>query len=132
MEACWTVVNWQLQRHEVEERLRDICVTLPEVHEDPAWNGRGWLVRRNHFCQVFTIDDGETQKGIMIFRSEPPELDVLVNAGHPFFKPRWGKRAVGMVFDDNLDWDEVIELITDSYCIQAPRKLAALVSPPTN
>jgi hypothetical protein len=123
-------VNWELERRVVEERLRDICVAFPEVHEGPAWNGRAWLIRRNHFCQVFTIDDGETHKGIMIFRSEPPALDVLVNTGHPFFKPRWGKRAAGMVFDDDLNWDEVAELITDSYCIQAPKRFAALINPP--
>lgn len=124
-------MNWDFERQVVEERWANICVALPEVHEGPAWNGRGWLIRRNHFCQVFTIEDGDTHKGIMIFRSEPPEFDVPVNTGHPFFKPRWGKRAVGMVFDDDLDWDEVAELITSSYCIQAPKKLAAIVSPPT-
>ncbi|HEY2812382.1 MAG TPA: MmcQ/YjbR family DNA-binding protein [Acidimicrobiales bacterium] len=37
-----------------------------------------------------------------------------------------------MIIDDNADWDEVAELITDSYCIQAPKKLAALVTRPTN
>jgi hypothetical protein len=125
-------VNWELVRRYVEERLHDICIAFPEVHEGPAWNGRSWLIRKNHFCQVFTVDDGETHKGIMIFRSEPPELDVLVAAGHPFFKPRWGKRAIGMVFDDSLDWTEVAELITDSYRIQAPKKLAARVSQPSH
>jgi hypothetical protein len=30
---------------------------------------------------------------------------------------------MGMVIDDNLDWDEVADLITDRYCIQAPKKL---------
>src|SRR3954469_15456756 len=100
-------MDWDQARDEVEERLRKICVALPEVHEGPAWNGRSWLIRKNHFCQVFTIDDADTHKVIMIFRSEPPDLDVLVHAGHPFFKPRWGTRAVGMVLDDNVDWREV-------------------------
>jgi len=120
-------MDWGHVRGDVEDRLRKICVALPDVHEGPAWRGRSWLVRRNHFCQVFTVDDGEAQKGIIIFRSEPPELDALVQSGHPFFKPAWGTRVIGMVIDDNLDWDEVAELIIDSYCIQAPKKLAALV-----
>jgi hypothetical protein len=124
-------MDWDQVRGEVEERLRKICVALPEVHEGPAWNGRSWLIRKNHFCQVFTIADGEAHKGVMIFRSESPELDALIHAGHPFFKPRWGTRAIGMVIDDSTDWDEVAELIIDSYCIQAPKKLAALVNRPT-
>lgn len=107
-----------------------ICVALPEVHEGPAWNGRSWLIRKNHFCQVFTIDEGEDQRGVIIFRAEPPELDVLVHTGHPYFKPRWGSRVIGLVIGDDTDWAEVAELITDSYCIQAPKKLSALVNRP--
>jgi hypothetical protein len=121
-------MDWRQEREHIEERLRKICVGLPEVHEGPAFNGRSWLIRKNHFCQVFTVDEGDEQRGIIIFRSEPPELDALVHAGHPFFKPRWGARVMGMVIDDGLDWNEVAELITDSYCIQAPKKLAARVN----
>jgi hypothetical protein len=43
-----------------------------------------------------------------------------------------GTRLIGMVIDDGLDWQEVTELITDSYCIQAPKKLAALVARSTD
>jgi hypothetical protein len=121
-------MDWGKARDEVEARLEQICLALPEVNEGPAWNGRSWRIRKSHFCQVFTIDDGDTQKGIMIFRSEPPELDALVHLGHPFFKPGWGSKVVGMVIDDETDWDEMAELIVDSYCIQAPKKLAALVN----
>lgn len=121
-------MDWGQERDVIEERLRKICVALPEVHEGPAANGRSWLIRKNHFCQVFTIDQREERKGILIFRSEPPELDALVQSGHPFFKPGWGARVMAMVIEDDLDWDEVTELITDSYCIQAPRKLAARVN----
>jgi hypothetical protein len=28
------------------------------------------------------------------------------------------------VLDDETDWVEVAELVTDSYCVQAPRRLA--------
>ncbi len=121
-------MDWGQVREEVEERLAKICVALPEVHEGPAANGRSWLIRKHHFCKVFTTDDGDAQKGIIIFRSEPPELDALVHAGHPFFKPGWGARVMGMVIDAKTDWDEVAELILDSYCIQAPKKLVALVN----
>jgi hypothetical protein len=121
-------MDWGKARDEVEARLEKICLALPEVNEGPAWNGRSWRIRKSHFCQVFTVDDGDTQKGIMIFRSEPPELDALVHLGHPFFKPGWGSKVVGMVIDDDTDWDEMAELIVDSYCIQAPKKLAALVT----
>jgi hypothetical protein len=37
---------------------------------------------------------------------------------------------MGMVIDDCPDWNEVGELITDSYRIQTPKKLAARVNGP--
>lgn len=124
-------MDWDALRDDVEERLRIICTGFPEVHEGPAANGRSWLIRRNHFCQIHTVADGDSERGIMIFRSEPPELDILAHAGHPFFRPGWGSRVMGMVIDVDTDWDEVSELITESYCIQAPKALAALVDRPS-
>ncbi len=121
-------MGWTERRADAEGRLRRICEELPEVHERPAGNGRSWLIRKNHFCQIHTVDDGDDQKGILIFRSVPPELDALVNTGHPFFKPGWGARVVGMIIDADVDWDEIAELVTESYCIQAPKKLAARVT----
>ena len=35
-----------------------------------------------------------------------------------------------MLLDDDTDWDELAELLTDSYCIQAPGHLAELVPRP--
>jgi hypothetical protein len=119
-------VGWDSLREEAEARLEKMCAALPETHEGGAFNGRSWLIRKNHFCQIHTVDDGEEQKGIMIFRSAPPELDALANSGHPFFKPGWGSRVIGMVIDEATDWEEVAELVLDSYCIQAPKKLAAI------
>ena len=66
----------------------------------------------------------------MTFRSSGPELDALSRSGHPFFRPGWGTNVVGMVLDADTDWDEVAELITESYCIMAPKKLAAAVDRP--
>jgi hypothetical protein len=47
-----------------------------------------------------------------------------------FFKPSWGPDVLGVVLDDRTDWDEVGELLTDSYCLLAPKKLAARVNRP--
>jgi hypothetical protein len=35
-----------------------------------------------------------------------------------------------MVLDDHTDWEEVAELMTESYCVLAPKKLVALVDRP--
>jgi YjbR len=127
-------------------RLRTICGALPEVVEEEAWTGTRWRVRGKTFAAVLQISDGwpkhyAGQAGtdgpatVVTFRSEGPELDALRNGGPPFWAPIWRADEVGLTLGDNVDWDnvdwaEIAELLTDSYCTQAPNKLAALVVRP--
>ena len=117
-------MDWGQVPPDVEERLRTICLALPETREQQAWNGRRWMIRNRTFAHVFSVDRGDGREiPMMQFRSNPPELDALIHAGHPFFKAGWGHNVMAMVFDKNTDWDEVAELVADSYCTQAPKKL---------
>jgi predicted DNA-binding protein (MmcQ/YjbR family) len=106
------------------------CGALPEVEEQQAWAGSRWVVRKRTFAHVLTIEGPHGPDTVMTFRSSGDELGVLHHAGHPFFRPGWGTNVVGMVLDDDTDWDEVGELVTESYCLLAPKKLAALVERP--
>jgi hypothetical protein len=38
---------------------------------------------------------------------------------------------VGLLLMTTTDWAEVAELITESYCVQAPRRLVELVDRPS-
>lgn len=64
---------------------------------------------------------------VLTFRSSGGELEALSHMGHPFFRPRWAPDVVGMVLDADVDWSEVAELVTESYRVMAPKKLAASV-----
>jgi len=50
--------------------------------------------------------------------------------GHPFFEIPKNKWKIGFIVNDKTDWDEVRELITDSYCLVAPKKLIRLLELP--
>jgi hypothetical protein len=126
---------------EIVERLRAICLSLPEVGEERAWVGTRWVVRKKTFAHVATIEDGwppafarvvgtDGPRTVLIFRSTGDELDALRNIGAPFFFAGWGRDAVGLTIDDDTDWDEVIELLTESYCMMAPQKLVDEVDRP--
>jgi predicted DNA-binding protein (MmcQ/YjbR family) len=122
---------------DAEVRLREICLALPDVAEQQAWKGTRWVVRKKTFAHVLTIvqDDAEPPGDpegdvILTFRAAPDELDVLRNTGHPFFYLGWGRDAMGMVLDEGTDWDEVRELLVESYCVLAPKKLVALLDRP--
>ena len=122
-------------RAEVLAQLRSVCLQLPETYEEPAWVGTRWRIRQRTFAHVLAVDSGwppayaraarhEGPVTVLTFRSSGPELHALRNTGHPFFGPPWRPDEVGMLLDDRVDWEEVAELVTESYCVLAPRKLS--------
>src|SRR3954470_16065563 len=116
---------------DVLQRLRERCLALPEAWEEQAWAGRRFPVRKRNFAHVFALcDDRGTVTTMLSFRSPDEEREVLVASGHPFFMLGWGRDVVGMVLDARTDWDEVREIVTESYCVLAPKKLVALVERP--
>lgn len=121
--------------------LRQVCLALPEAYEENAWVGVRWRVRKQTFAHVLTIDGGwppvyareagtDGPAVALMFRSSGPELDVLRNLPAPWFAPVWRSDEVGLLLGEDIDWDEVTELVTESFCVQAPRHLAARVPRP--
>ena len=127
---------------EIVDRLRSVCLAFPEAYEELAWVGTRWRIRKKTFAHVLTIDAGRPPGyaraaatdgpiTVLTFESSGPELAALSEAGHPFFKPPWRPTVVGMVLGAAVDWDEVAELLAESYCVHAPKKLVELVERPT-
>lgn len=110
--------------------VRAACLALPEAYEEPAWTGTRWRIRKRTIAHVLTLDSPDGPTTVMTFRASGPELDALLGSGHPFFRAGWGDDVVGMVLDAGVDWDEVAELLTESYCLLAPKKLVARVDRP--
>jgi asparagine synthetase B (glutamine-hydrolysing) len=109
------------------ERLRGIIERFPSCREEIAWVGVRWRVGSSTVAHVF---GGEDQLFRIIFRAEAGEVLAFENLGAPYFKTEWGANVVGLLIDDDTDWDELTELLTDSYCLQAPAKLAEQVGRP--
>lgn len=115
---------------QVEHRVRAVCLGLPEVHEERAWVGTRWRIRTRTFAQVLGIETDGHVSVVLVFRSEGEELEVLRRAGPPFRELGWGRSAMAMTLDGTTDWDEVRELVTESYCMFAPKKLVARLGRP--
>lgn len=126
---------------ELVARVRAICLELPDAYEEPAWTGTRWMVRKKTFAHVLAVDHDSPPvlaraaeevgpATVVTFRAAGEELEMLMHAGHPFFYAGWGRDAIGLVLDDGTDWDEVDELLTESYCVMAPKQLVARVDRP--
>ena len=112
---------------EVVEPLRAVCRRLPETTEHPAWAGTRWQVRKRTFAHVLAVDFPAGPITALVVKAAGPERDALRHSGPPFFATAWGADQVGLVLDAATDWDEVAELVTDSYRVLAPRKLVRLL-----
>ena len=126
---------------QVMAEVRGLCLDLPETYEEPAWVGRRWMVRKKNFAHLFWADEHSTPSivkaarifgagPVLVFRSSGPELVALRNSGPPFFYAGWGRDVIAMSLRGRVDWSEVRELLTESYCVMAPQKLQALVDRP--
>jgi YjbR len=108
-------------------RIGEVMARLPRTIEENAWVGTRWRVGQATIAHVF---GGEDQLFRITFRAEPDEVMAFEHLGAPYFRAGWGANVVGMLLDDDTDWDELAELLTDSYCLQAPPSLADQVDRP--
>ena len=128
---------------ELVARLGRIALALPEAYEEDAWTGTRWRIRAKTFAHVMVGQAGfessfraitgvAAPTSLLTFRATGDELLALVNTGLPFYKPPWSSTIVGMVVDDDTDWAEVAELLTESYRFCAPQKLVRLLDKAAN
>ena len=105
------------------DRIRGIALALPEATEELTWETSiNFRVRKKIFC--FPADGGS----IMV-KADPEELPALLD--DPRCRPAPYLARGGWIvleFDGTtIDWEEVRELVTTSYCIIAPKSLSAQV-----
>jgi hypothetical protein len=112
---------------EYVRRVGDVLLGFPECQELDAWTGVAWRVGQATVAHVF---GGEDQLFRVTFRAEPDEVMAFEHLGAPYFRASWGQNVVGLLLDDETDWEELAELLTDSYCLQAPDRLASQVPRP--
>ena len=116
-------------------RVSTLCLALPEVtvrvdasRVRARSTAHSFDIRRRSFCLLVAVEDPAGQPvPLLVLRADPDERKVLLSSGHPFFAPRAGRGRIGVVLTDDTDWEEIRELVTDSYRILAPKKLSALL-----
>jgi predicted DNA-binding protein (MmcQ/YjbR family) len=115
------------------QRVRDICLALPEAEERSFGGHTAPAFRVRDKIFVMTSEDGTS----MTMKAPRGAQQVLV-ASEParFFVPKYvgPKGWVGVRLDlrSDPDWDEMAEMIAESYCLTAPKRLAAQVAPETD
>ena len=98
------------------ERLRKICLALPEVTEKIAWGELTWRVGKV-FAQMDTHHHGAAH--VAVWLAMPPGVQAELVAEDParFFCPPYvgGKGWVGVRIDDKQNWQVVAGAVRQAH-----------------
>ncbi len=111
------------------ERLRELCLGLPEATERPSHGEPAWFVRDKKLFVMFA--DHHHDDRLAFWCAAPPGVQEALAGSEPerYFRPPYvGHRGwLGVYLDVDVDWDAVTEVVRDAYRQVAPKRLAAQV-----
>jgi hypothetical protein len=119
----------------VLDRLRTVCLALPETTERPSHGAPSFFVRDKR-CFLMLLDNHHGDGRFAIWCAAPAgDQQLLVEAdSERFFVPPYvGHRGwLGVRLDRSIDWDELAGIVEDAFCAVAPKRLlenAGLLDP---
>ena len=106
------------------ERLRELCLGFPAAVETGGVGNPSFKVRDKIFAMQHPMDARPS-----LWVKAPPGVQELLVGSTPerFFVPPYvGHHGwVGTWLDVELDWEEVADLVEESYRMTAPKRLLA-------
>ncbi len=103
------------------ERLRAICMALPDVTEVVAWGELTWR-RGKIFAMSDTYHHGSAHFAVHL--PAPPDAQAALIDADParFFRPPYtgSKGWIGVVLDTDPVWDMVAALVQTAYDLMTP------------
>ncbi len=120
---------------DIVERVRTLCLALPGVTVRVDYSlvrarstAYSFDIRRRSFCLLVATQDPTGQPvPLLVLRAGPEEREALLSIGRPFFASRAGRDRIGVLLTDDTNWEEIRELVIESYRVLAPKKLTALL-----
>ena len=118
------------ERRAALERIRRLCLALPETSERPSHGAPSFFVREKK-CFLMVLDDHHGDGIFGIWCAAPPGNQELLIGADParFFRPPYvGHRGwLGVRLDGAgggaIDWDEIAGIVEDAFATVAPKRL---------
>jgi len=111
------------QQRPLLERIRKICLALPDTSEKLSHGEQAFFVKGRAFLNMDTYHHGSAHYSAWV--AAPLGAQDLLTKSDPehFFVPPYvGHRGwVGVILDGDPDWDQVARVIEDGYAEVAAR-----------
>src|SRR5262245_28900105 len=107
------------------ERLRKLCLSLPEATEKLAWGEPTWRVKDRLFAQLDDHHHGADHLAVWLPAPLGEQEAMIFTDPKRFFRPPYvGHRGwVGVRIDGRPDWAAVASLVQQAYRQVAPPRL---------
>ena len=111
------------------ERLRAICLALPETTEKIAWGEPTWRVKGKLFAQLDNHHHGADHLAVWLPAPLGAQESLIFLDPERFFRPPYvGQRGwVGVRIDGRPNWGLVATLVKQAYREVAPPRLREAV-----
>ena len=110
------------------ERVRAICLALPETTERLSHGSPTWFVRDKKTFVMY-LDDHHSDGRLALWCAAPPGVQHALVTEEPdrFFRPPYvgGRGWLGVRLDRAVDWDEIAGICADAFRQVAPKTLVA-------
>ena len=103
------------------ERLRRICMELPDVTEKIAWGEYTWRAPKI-FAMTDTYHHGSAHFSVHLPAPPGAQAALIDRDPERFFKPPYtgGAGWIGVVLDTKPDWEMVASLVRTAYDLIRP------------
>jgi hypothetical protein len=120
------------RRERTLERIREVCLGLPETTERLSHGQPTFFVRgKKAFVMVLHDHHGDGRFAIWCAAGEGIQRMLVDADPERFFVPPYvGHRGwLGFRLDRELDWEELAGILEDAYVEVAPARLVAQIAP---
>jgi hypothetical protein len=109
------------------ERLRQLCLALPETTERLSHGEPTWFVRGKKTFVMYANHHHDDRLGFWCAAPDGAQEALVGSDPERFFVPPYvGHRGwLGVRLDGPVDWDQIADLVVDAYRVVAPKKLVA-------
>jgi hypothetical protein len=109
------------------ERVRQLCLALPETTERLSHGEPTWFVRDKNVFVMYANHHHDDRLGFWCAAPAGAQQALVATEPERFFRPPYvGHRGwLGVWLDVPVDWAEIADLVTDAYRMIAPKRLQA-------
>ena len=115
----------------VIDRVRKLCLALPDVFEKEAWGECTFRVTGGTmFAMTDNNHHGSGHIAVLVKAPQGVQEMLVTAAPERFFVPPYvgPKGWVGVLLEHEVDWDEVADVLKDGHAMSTPTRQRAVTT----